>query len=156
MIVLAPNHIFNCHSCELLLHNVTKKNVEFKDGKCPQCHTVIRDTDVRSASTSASIDTLKLFPPHGMSFKNELGAEVTIKYPRGRELELFTELQRQLQEWIGPIANAQQAKRAPQGPGGDFASSVMHAARTAPKIRVDEHGTIIIEESDGPPEAAKD
>ena len=148
MIVLAPNHIFNCHGCELFLRNVTKANVEFRDGKCPQCHAQIRDTDIQSADTAASIDTLKLFPPHGMSFKNELGSEVTIKYPRGRELELFTELQRQLQNWIGPIAAKHQS-----GSTG-FVGNVTRAARTMPKITVDETGGIVIEESDGPPEAA--
>jgi hypothetical protein len=85
-----------------------------------------------------------------MSFKNELGSEVSIKYPRGRELELFTELQRQLQAWIAPIASAQQGK-AP----GDFVSNVSRAARTMPKITVDENGSIIIEESEGAPEASK-
>jgi hypothetical protein len=150
---LAPGQTLKCRHCTLVLRNVTKSPVEFRDGKCPQCHSPIAAGDIKHPIPQ--FQTLKLFPPHGMSFKNELGSEVSIRYESGRELELFTELQRQLQAWIAPIASERQNQQAGvAASGADFNSSVIHAARTAPKITIAEDGSIIMEEPDGPPPAA--
>jgi hypothetical protein len=149
---LAPAHAFKCKSCDVFLRNVTKAPIEFKNDLCPQCGAPISAADIRPIGGNPAFDTLKLFPPHGMAFKNELGSEVSIRYERGREVELFQELQRQLQQWITPIVN--RTGVPPQGQAG-FVGNVSRAARSVPKVRIDEDGSVVFEESDGPPEAAK-
>jgi hypothetical protein len=82
------------HSCGLVFRNITKRPIEFQEDECPQCHTAIVDSHI----TTGSGDTVTwtLIPPHGMAFKNSMGSEVTISFPRGQETELFQALQHQL------------------------------------------------------------
>jgi len=150
---LTPAHAFKCRNCDVFLRNVTKTPIVFKNDKCPQCGAPILPTDIRPIGANPAFDTLKLFPPHGMAFKNEMGSEVSISYPRGRELELFQELQRQLQQWINPIVGAQQSHQGERGTPS-FVGNVMRAARAMPKITVNDDGEIVFEEPDDVPPAA--
>jgi hypothetical protein len=134
------------HGCGLVLRNVRKTDITLKDDLCPQCHGKVQESNV--GSSVQEFITWKLYPPHGMAFKNEMGAEVSIRFPKGQEAVLFQELQRQLNSLF-------QASLPPRGPNGEpngeqfgpqFMNSVKQAMST--RVVVSDDGEISIEDVD--------
>jgi hypothetical protein len=139
---LAPGQTLK-HACGLVLRNVRKSDIDLKGDECPQCHGAIRPTEI--GSSVQEYTTWKLFPPHGMAFKNEMGSEVSIRFPKGQETELFQALQHQLNALI----QASLPKAAPTGHAesdGQFMNSVKRAMST--KVTVTDDGDIVISDVD--------
>jgi PHP family Zn ribbon phosphoesterase len=141
MIIISPGQVFK-HTCGYILRNIKKTDIKLPNGKCPQCG---RDVETKSVGSMVQeYTTWKLYPPHGMSFKNEMGSEVSIQIPKGRELELFQNLEQQLQQ----LASAHQGQTV-QDP---FVQHVTKQVQLASKFSINEEGEIIVSD-DGPPEA---
>jgi hypothetical protein len=141
---LAPGQTLK-HACGLVLRNVRKTDIVLKDDVCPQCHQPIRESDI--GSSVQEFITWKLYPPHGMAFKNEMGSEVSIRFPKGQETALFQELQRQL----NILLQASLPKVTPTAGTGErsneqFVNSFRQAVHTS--VSVDDDGTLVISESD--------
>lgn len=76
-----------------------------------------------------------LHPPHGMSFKNEMGAEMSIRFEKGRESELYQVLYTQL------LTLYAQSQPKPE---------IVQEASPKEKLvvfKVDEHGNLIVPNS---------
>jgi hypothetical protein len=140
---VAPGQTLKHASCGLVLRNVRKTDINLKDDLCPQCHKPLQESDV--GSSIQEFITWKLYPPHGMAFKNEMGSEVSIRFPRGQETILFQELQRQLNSLL------QAALPKPPSPTANGTSEqFMNSVRTAmlAKFTVNDDGDILIEDVD--------
>lgn len=136
-IILASGGILK-HACGLTFKNVRRESVSFPDDKCPQCGAKLQQGNVGSAVQETT--TLILVPPHGMSFKNTMGSEVQITMPRGMEMDLFHEMERQLHQWIAQFSSGKAS-------GGDaFNKNRLLAAgreALAKKISIDDDGNIV-------------
>jgi hypothetical protein len=85
------------HECGLDFLNTTPDPIEFPNGLCPQCKGTINKNEI---SGGQEYTKWVLIPLPGMSFKNEMGSEVTLTFEVGREIELFQYLQNQINAHI--------------------------------------------------------
>jgi hypothetical protein len=133
------------HGCGLFLKNVRKTDLTLKDGLCPQCHKPVEEGDI--GSVVQEFITWKLYPPHGMAFKNEMGSEVSIRFPRGQETILFQELQRQLNAYIqASLPKSSQGNGNGTATESQFMNSVRRGMST--RVIVSDDGEISYEEVD--------
>jgi hypothetical protein len=135
-VIIAPGEVLK-HECGLIFRNIRKEAIKIPNGMCPQCGKPIQVASVGSPVQQTT--TLTLIPPHGMSFKNTMGSEVQITMPRGMEMDLFHEMERQLHQWIGQFAGVS------RGPAEFDSQRVLAAGRKAlaTKITVNEEGEIL-------------
>jgi hypothetical protein len=83
------------HPCGLMYKHPGPQTLELAGDSCPQCGQAVTAKDHIKGGIPNTV-VWKLIPPHGTSFKNELGSEVTIKFEAGQETEMFQCLQTQL------------------------------------------------------------